>query len=152
MPLRIGAATGFVVLAIIAVLWCVKSLEIVSASYESRAGARLGIEAGWIPAWIPESASEIREAHDLDTNKTFVTFKFAPNERFYSDCKAQKKGTYSFFPKAGETHRFPSFVGRALKRVETDGSLRFFLCDDQVGVRNVAVEPDAGVAHVWFSH
>ncbi len=123
-----------------------------SASYESRADALVGIEAGWIPGWIPESATDIREAHDIDTNKTFITFKFAPNERFYSDCTPKKKGNYPFFPKAEETRRFPSFVRRGLKQVQADSSLLFFLCDDENRSRNVAVGPDSGVAYVWFSY
>jgi len=34
------------------------------------------IDRGWIPAILPESAYEITETHDLDTNTLFGSFKY----------------------------------------------------------------------------
>ena len=34
------------------------------------------IEKGWIPNILPESASEIRETHDLDANTLFGSFSY----------------------------------------------------------------------------
>jgi len=36
------------------------------------------IEQGWLPAYLPRSASGIREVHDLDTNARWVAFRAAP--------------------------------------------------------------------------
>jgi hypothetical protein len=38
------------------------------------------IERGWIPAWIPRSARDIREIHDLDTNRSMLALSFDPAE------------------------------------------------------------------------
>lgn len=35
---------------------------------------------GWIPRWIPETSVEIREAHDLDTNRGALALRFSPRE------------------------------------------------------------------------
>jgi len=36
-----------------------------------------GIKRGWIPEIVPESASEIRECHNIDTNETQMEFQFS---------------------------------------------------------------------------
>lgn len=32
------------------------------------------VESGWIPDWIPSTATRIREIHDLDTNESMMSF------------------------------------------------------------------------------
>ena len=39
-----------------------------------------GIERGWIPKFIPTSAVNINEKHDLDTNEIILKFNFDVNE------------------------------------------------------------------------
>src|SRR5690606_32595487 len=36
------------------------------------------ISRGWLPADLPHSARDIREAHDLDTNEGWVALRFDP--------------------------------------------------------------------------
>jgi hypothetical protein len=38
------------------------------------------IAKGWVPEGLPPSAADIREAHDLDTNKRWVAFTFPAAE------------------------------------------------------------------------
>lgn len=38
------------------------------------------IEKGWAPDFIPKSATDIHEQHDLDTNWVKMSFKFEPND------------------------------------------------------------------------
>jgi hypothetical protein len=38
-----------------------------------RSGA---VEKGWIPAWVPSSATNIREMHDIDTNESMLAFTY----------------------------------------------------------------------------
>jgi len=35
------------------------------------------MERGWIPTFIPQSSTEIRETHNLDTNIVRMTFKYS---------------------------------------------------------------------------
>lgn len=58
---------------------CYRS-EVITASYASRAEARSSgaIDQGWLPAWIPESAEDIREAHGIDSTRRWGLFSFAP--------------------------------------------------------------------------
>jgi ABC-type transport system involved in Fe-S cluster assembly fused permease/ATPase subunit len=38
------------------------------------------MEKGWIPAILPESAYEIVETHNIDTNELFGSFKYKQND------------------------------------------------------------------------
>ncbi len=71
---RLLPLLGVVVLT---TLGCDERLEKRYGSLEEarRDGA---LARGWVPAVLPESASDIIEFHDLDTNETWGTFKFSP--------------------------------------------------------------------------
>ncbi len=50
------------------------------ASYaEARAQGAVG-PGKWLPELLPESATDIREQHDLDTNESWLSFSFTPGE------------------------------------------------------------------------
>ena len=36
------------------------------------------VDAGWIPDWLPDDATDIRETHDVDSNASMLAFS-APN-------------------------------------------------------------------------
>jgi hypothetical protein len=65
--------------------------ETVDESYATFADAQAAgaVVRGWVPEWLPVSASNIREAHNLDTNSFMVRF-------------AVPKGTDLQLPKACE--------------------------------------------------
>lgn len=48
--------------------------EIVESEADSYAQAKLLIDSGWLPSWIPKSATSILEAHDIDTNAVVASF------------------------------------------------------------------------------
>lgn len=50
------------------------------------------IEEGWIPKFIPNSAYNIREIHDLDTNEVWIGFKIpSSTEIFFDKVEALSK-------------------------------------------------------------
>jgi hypothetical protein len=129
------------------ILWCMARLDMTSAYYEGHTDAQAGIEAGWLPAWLPTSANRIQESHDIDTNESFAAFKFAPSEHFYSDCAPATSGT-SLFPRSEDKGRFPKLVRHGLERIHQDRSLRFFRCVGRYP-RSLAVDVESGMAYVW---
>ncbi|MBD1556481.1 hypothetical protein HC752_05995 [Vibrio sp. S9_S30] len=38
------------------------------------------VEQGWLPAFLPQSAINIQEKHDLDTNEVMATFDYDPQD------------------------------------------------------------------------
>lgn len=43
-----------------------------------KAGA---MRRGWVPAWIPRSARNLRETHDVETRQSMLSFRYAPGEK-----------------------------------------------------------------------
>lgn len=58
---------------------CGDQMEDTYSSYSDaqRAGA---IERGWVPAFVPSSASDIADSHNLDTNRQTLKFTIPPSE------------------------------------------------------------------------
>jgi hypothetical protein len=54
------------------------------------------VERGWIPAFVPRSAREIRDSHDLDSNRQTLFFVARP-----SDVEAMVKS----FPSVSVAHQ-----------------------------------------------
>ncbi len=44
-------------------------------SYEEMQKSGL-IERGWIPEYLPRSSRDIKESHDIDTNRVWMVFKY----------------------------------------------------------------------------
>jgi hypothetical protein len=63
-----------------ALYWLVFEADVSSESYRSYSdadGAGL-FRRGWLPSYIPVSASSISEIHDVDTNERCASFSIAP--------------------------------------------------------------------------
>jgi hypothetical protein len=57
-------------------------IDVVTASYATLAEARqAGAVGRWMPDGLPPSTYDIREAHDVDTNRRWAAFSFPPAER-----------------------------------------------------------------------
>ena len=74
---------GWPALAAVCIVSACRNLDVVTASYATLAQARAAgaIERGWVPEGLPEGSYELREAHDLDTNRRWGLFSFPPAER-----------------------------------------------------------------------
>jgi len=50
--------------------------EVREDSYRSLADAVKdgGVDRGWVPAWLPKTARDLKEKHDLDTNSSILSF------------------------------------------------------------------------------
>lgn len=53
---------------------CVDTLSEVSFATAREARDAGYVDKGWIPSWLPDSATDIREAHDLDTSVSLLAF------------------------------------------------------------------------------
>lgn len=50
------------------------------------------METGWIPTFIPQSSTEIKETHNLDTNTVNMTFKYSAGDTndIEKNCTTEK--------------------------------------------------------------
>jgi hypothetical protein len=47
------------------------------------------IERGWVPEFLPRSATDIEESHDLDTNRGWASFKYKAGDTAAADQGCQ---------------------------------------------------------------
>ena len=59
-----------------------RDLDVMTGSYATlqEAAAEGAIDRGWVPRGLPPGTREIREAHDLDSNRRWGLFDFPPAE------------------------------------------------------------------------
>ena len=90
-------------------------------------------ERGWFPAWMPESAVDIHEFHDLDTNQQAMSFRLEPNQKFIwpERCSESRRPVKPRF----KTKLFPKDVHK-LPEVQN--------CRDYY-----AVQDSDGIVHMW---
>jgi hypothetical protein len=98
--------------------------EIIEDQYPTLKEAATEIEQGWIPKFLPSSSKNIREVHDLDTNRGIITFVFDASEAdtFTGRLKAVPKNQLSQIecPVAPRKSWWPEFLeaGRLSAAVE----------------------------------
>jgi hypothetical protein len=92
-------------------LYLVACYDSMHASYPTAAAARAdgAIERGWLPDQLPDSAFDITESHDLDTNTGSGSFHFHAEDADSFRAKLQPAS-------AGDVQRF-----RDPERLRRDG-------------------------------
>ena len=68
-----------IVLAPMVFMWMGENPKSYFSDYQALEESGL-IERGWIPAYLPRSAYEINETHNIDTNIVQIRFKFKQND------------------------------------------------------------------------
>jgi hypothetical protein len=70
-------ATAALVATAVMLASCNERPEVFYADAAAARGAG-SVDRGWIPDWLPTSARNIYEMHDLDTNESMLAFSFNP--------------------------------------------------------------------------
>lgn len=120
--------------------------------YASLADAREAIDAGWIPRYLPASARDIRERHDIDTNEIWISFRYDPGDPTWmeeacepTDDASGPHGSPGWWPEP-LTGAVAARPDRALwictRTIPIGGSAK-----RKIGV--LAVEPSTGTAWYW---
>lgn len=58
----------------------IENVETTYSSFDDVIKANAIGEGKWIPQFLPQSARDIREKHNLDTNEIWLTFEFGSND------------------------------------------------------------------------
>ncbi len=76
---RLSGMVSFAMMLMLGFAGC-KQLDSQESRYEGyqQALEEGAIERGWVPSFLPESATDIRERHDIDTNETWIRFHLEP--------------------------------------------------------------------------
>ena len=69
------------------------------------------IDKGWVPAILPDSAYEITETHDIDTNELFGAFYYKEQD----EAKLMKE--LILVPDSNQTFEWGSFLFKVYKKI-----------------------------------
>ena len=132
---------------------CASCGEIQSATYATysdaiAAGAQ---RRGWLPSFIPATATDIREVHDIDTNTQWLRFRLP-----VGDTSVGTGGTrISISEAATRAPKPPRSMGDWLPELRSPpivtrrSGIQAYRHSGQRGARCVAVLPADGLAYAW---
>lgn len=137
------------VVALVVVYCFLPRMEITSASFASYEHARPGIDAGWLPDWLPKSAHNVRESHDIDSNFTWLMFQFSASDPFFDSACDPINREDLRFPEDRYARRFPAFVQQLRRDVMENSELHLYRCDDSAWDRYLAIDQKSSAAYSW---
>ncbi len=125
-------------------------LEITSLSFDSYEDVINSdiIKAGWIPNWLPSSAANIKESHDIDTNEIWLTFRFSKKDDFYAITCVPKIKKEIIMPNDKQISVFPEFVSNIYNQLQNNKSLTFYICDES-STWYMAIDHKLSIAYIW---
>jgi hypothetical protein len=135
-------------------LHLMKAVDVTSVAYGSYAEAKSSQAIGegkWLPTWLPNSAAEIKETHNIDTNETWLQFKFShPLTVPEASCQAIPREQLKF-PLGASIEKFPDFARKSISVLQSDVTLQFYRChEDKRDERFLAIHPTSQVAYSWM--
>jgi hypothetical protein len=143
------------IVALIVLTGCVGCRETIEERYETvRAAEQAGaIRRGWIPYWIPPSAKDIAEIHNLDTNARLLAFSFDSyaTDAFLKACFPVER-VHVVMPTWAPASWWPTELRQGSS---ARGRLRFFSCEDHdTGMGNgrksvLAIDEETKRAFNW---
>jgi hypothetical protein len=127
--------------------------EVQSVTYATYADAVAGgaQRRGWLPSFVPTSATEIREVHDLDSNTQWLRFRVPVGDTSVGTGAAR----ISIGEAASRAPKPPRAMGDWLPELRSPpiitrrSGIQAYRHSEQLGVRCVAVVPADGLAYAW---
>lgn len=125
---------------------CRENVENSYGTYQ-QAVADGAVRRGWLPEWLPPTATNIREWHNVDTNATYVSFTYGQ----------AKPSDFLAFCERTSGVALPSHRGWPITTAERS-VLQYYRCaekDSFVGARSsvhqtwVAIDPPRTKAYFW---
>lgn len=146
---QVGWIVVSVLLVSAVILYASMRLEVTESyyeAYEKVAEIPNVFDVGWIPAWLPKTAKQIKESHDIDTNEVWITFEFSASDKFYETCLSLKKSAIDL-PSEQRINRFPGFVAKALSSIKSK-AVDFYQCDKDSN-RYLAIDDQSMRGYIW---
>jgi hypothetical protein len=126
--------------------------EIQSVTYPTYAEAIAGDAGhGWLPPYLPATATDIREVHDIDTNTQWLRFRVPVGDTSVGTGAAR----ISISEAAGRAPKPPRAMGDWLPELRNPplitrrSGIQTYRHLGQRGAQCVAVVPADGLAYAW---
>ena len=155
--MRLGTIAGICVAGFVFVtifiLYVMAASETKTSQYisynEAKKANAIG-EGKWLPSWLPDDSFEISETHNIDTNETWLRFRFVkPMEGLGKWCKAITKTDVRFPPNGDIAKR--SDVREAIEWMRSDVPVEFYVCNDLANrCRFLVLNSAHHIAYSWM--
>lgn len=149
----IGLIAISLLAATLGMLFLLTKAEVASSTYESYTEAQAAGALGkgkWLPLWLPITATEIWETHDIDTNESWLHFTFSGTlHELKQQCQKVTREQI-MLPSERNLKGFPQFVREALARLQSNPNteFQFYRCRESDGQeRFVAIQLTASTAY-----
>ncbi len=111
--------------------------------------AKDAMNRGWIPEWLPNTATKIFETHNIDTNSRMLRFSFPTHSPLALPPLCKQITSATLPPPPFNRSWWPTDITTNSKT----NSYTFFQCQDRHGtppeIANIAIAPQTGTAFVW---
>lgn len=126
--------TDFLGVSILLLLAACGRLDVTENRYrDTRSAISAGaIERGWIPVFLPLSANEIIEQHNLDTNEVLLRFLMDQSDigSIAKSCQRTERLTITF-PRKGASHWWPeSLTEKGANLQQRVNGHEYYHCND----------------------
>lgn len=122
-------------------------MEVASTEYADRnhAISRDAIgKSKWLPEWLPKDAVDIREAHDMDTNESWLIFRPTSGTlTLPEDCRPTGRAE---MPDAPTMRRFPQFARNSWSRASDHAGV-FYSCPERSAGRWIMHDEELGLVY-----
>jgi hypothetical protein len=123
------------------------TVEAVYPSFAAAAQAQAIGDEKWIPSFVPRSATDIREIHNLDTNEVWLAFRFESQDREWLDRPCVTSGDRPMIlPRRRPADWWPEVLVRSGNGTRYFESYRFYRCGTK-GI--VAIDGTGATAYYW---
>ena len=149
----VGYLLGVVVL-FFGILYVMSRMEVTAKSWDSYDELAKTFNGGWIPSWLPKSATNIKESHKIDSNRTWLVFNYSNENEFDSIPCVSIEKEKTVLPMVNKLHWYPDFVANIYGQFENNSSLVFFYCEEIGRIsdtsRYLAIDKQQAVAYIWI--
>lgn len=110
-----------------------ETIETVYPNFDAAAKAKAIGNGGWIPGFLPPSAADIREVHNLDTNEVWLFFRSSPADlpTVVSSCK-KITGREVVYPRKSPGSWWPQMLTKRHEgSQQTDNAYEYYQCRER---------------------
>lgn len=116
--------------------------------YQSAINAGAVGEGRWVPAFLPQSARDIQEQHDIDTNEVWLFFRFDSHKPYWvtSDCNKTERHAIPLARWSPGRWWPDTLVQGSEGGQQSDATYDYYRCKDGI----LAIEVNKNEAFFWY--
>lgn len=127
-----------ILMVVFSAVYLISSAEVIVSEYANYKHARTEKAVGkskWLPSWLPESATNIREVHSIDTNQVWLEFRIdSVNSLTIQGCELILQSEYK--------EKLPNMIeslaikmGYNINKLVAEKDAQLYVCEDNLKLK-----------------